>query len=98
VATYGQIASLAGLPGHARLVGYALHSLPDGSDVPWQRVINAKGEISLRSEGRWDVFQRGLLESEGVVFDSKGRVPLSRFRWRPRGASGKLRGAVCKGR
>jgi methylated-DNA-protein-cysteine methyltransferase-like protein len=77
------------------LVGYALHSLPEGSDVPWQRVINAKGEISLRSEG-WGGFQRGLLESEGVVFDSKGRVPLSIFGWRPRGGGGK-RVPVWKG-
>jgi methylated-DNA-protein-cysteine methyltransferase-like protein len=98
VATYGQIASLADLPGHARLVGYALHSLPEGSNVPWQRVINAKGEISLRTDGGWGGLQRGLLESEGVVFDSKGRVSLSRFRWRPRGGGRKPRGTMRSGR
>jgi methylated-DNA-protein-cysteine methyltransferase-like protein len=82
VATYGQIASLAGLGGHARQVGYALSSLPDGSKVPWHRVINAKGEVSLRSERGYDSEQRRLLEAEGVGFDERGRVSLARFRWR----------------
>ena len=54
VATYGQIATLAGLDGHARQVGYALHSLPDGSDIPWHRVINAKGERCQRQRTRGD--------------------------------------------
>jgi methylated-DNA-protein-cysteine methyltransferase-like protein len=84
VATYGQVAALAGIPGHARQVGYALHSLPDASDVPWQRVINAKGEVSPRSEGGWaEGYQRHLLEEEGVEFDGAGRVDLGRFRWEP---------------
>jgi methylated-DNA-protein-cysteine methyltransferase-like protein len=82
VATYGQIASLAGLGGHARQVGYALSSLPAGSGVPWHRVINAKGEVSLRSEKGFDNEQRRLLEAEGVAFDDRGRVPLAKFRWR----------------
>jgi methylated-DNA-protein-cysteine methyltransferase-like protein len=85
VATYGQVATLAGLPGHARLVGYALHALPSGSDVPWHRVINAKGEISLQPEGGGGIYQRKLLESEGVIFDSRGRVSLAEYGWRPRG-------------
>lgn len=84
VATYGQVAMLAGLPGHARQVGYALHALPPKSGVPWQRVINAKGEISLRSSTGEGGFQQALLEDEGVEFDRAGRVDLKRFGWRPR--------------
>lgn len=81
VATYGQVAALAGFPGHARQVGYALHALPEESDVPWQRVINAKGEVSERSEGGWEHYQRHLLEEESIVFDQSGRVDLDRYRW-----------------
>jgi methylated-DNA-protein-cysteine methyltransferase-like protein len=85
VATYGQIAEIAGLPGHARQVGYALRVLPENSAVPWHRVINARGEVSRRPsrDGEWE--QRKLLEAEGVVFSRSGRVALSRFRWLPRG-------------
>lgn len=84
VATYGQVASLAGIPGHARQVGYALHALPETSEVPWQRVINARGEVSPRSGLGWvEGYQRHLLEEEGVVFDECGRVDLGRFRWEP---------------
>jgi methylated-DNA-protein-cysteine methyltransferase-like protein len=81
VATYGQIAELAGLEGHARQVGYALHNLPAGSDVPWHRVINAKGEISERTGGDSHELQRMLLEAEGVEF-AKGRVDLGKHRWK----------------
>jgi len=81
VATYGQVARLAGMPGQARLVGYALHALRDGA-VPWQRVINARGEVSPRSFGGAEREQRCLLEDEGVEFDVRGRVPLTRYRWR----------------
>ncbi|MGB5174415.1 MAG: MGMT family protein [Thermoanaerobaculia bacterium] len=83
VATYGQIADLAELPGQARQVGYALHVLPTGSELPWHRVINARGEVSRRAELGWEGFQRQLLEEEGVVFDSAGRVDLRRYRWEP---------------
>lgn len=83
VATYGQVAAVAGLPGHARQVGYALHSLPEGSDLPWHRVINARGEVSPRSEGGWEHFQRHLLEEEGVRFNEAGRIDLQRYRWEP---------------
>jgi methylated-DNA-protein-cysteine methyltransferase related protein len=85
VATYGQIAELAGLDGHARQVGYALHNLPSRSNVPWHRVINAKGEISPRSAGDSHELQRLLLEAEGVELDLAGRVDLARFRWKKRG-------------
>jgi methylated-DNA-protein-cysteine methyltransferase related protein len=90
VATYGQIASLAGLPKRARLVGTALRETPDGLDLPWQRVINAGGRVSPRGGlGVEEGYQRHLLEEEGVVFSPGGRVDLERFGWdpdaRPRG-------------
>ena len=81
VATYGQIAELAGLSGHARQVGYALHNLPDRSDVPWHRVINARGEISPRTGGDSHELQRMLLEAEGVRFTPSARVDLQRYSW-----------------
>ena len=84
VATYGQVAVLAGLGGHARQVGYAMHALPKGSSVPWHRVINARGEISRRRRPGEELSQRMLLEREGVRFDARGRVALARFQWRPR--------------
>ncbi len=84
VATYGQIAELAGLEGHARQVGYALHALPSGSNVPWHRVINARGEISPRTSGDSHELQRLLLEAEGIVIDTRGRLDLKRFRWQTR--------------
>ena len=84
VATYGQIAALAGLRGQARLVGYALHALPAGSRVPWQRVINAQGMVSVRRSGAGsELNQRLRLEREGVRFDQRGRVALERYRWEP---------------
>jgi methylated-DNA-protein-cysteine methyltransferase-like protein len=86
VATYGQVARLAGLGAGARQVGYALAGLPTGSAVPWHRVINARGTISARSRFGPDVEQRIRLEREGVRFDAGGRVALGVFRWRPRGA------------
>ncbi|HZL86592.1 MAG TPA: MGMT family protein [Candidatus Krumholzibacteria bacterium] len=93
VATYGQVAALAGLPGHARLVGYTLHALPDNSPVPWHRVINTRGEVSPRGERGAELLQRALLEGEGVVFDARGRVALDRFAWRGRTLAVKPRAA-----
>ncbi len=85
VATYGQVAALAGLPGHARQVGYALHSSPGGLELPWQRVINSKGEVSPRSDpGLEEGYQRHLLEEEGVVFTLAGRVDLEKYQWEPK--------------
>jgi methylated-DNA-protein-cysteine methyltransferase-like protein len=84
VATYGQVAALAGLGRHARQVGYALHALPHGTTVPWHRVINARGEVSRRSATGDDVVQRLRLEAEGVAFDGRGRVDLELYQWRPR--------------
>ena len=84
VATYGQIAELAGVPGQARLVGYAMFALPRTTAVPWQRVINAQGRISMRGDGGGAALrQRMLLEREGVTFDARDRVPLSRYLWKP---------------
>jgi methylated-DNA-protein-cysteine methyltransferase related protein len=80
VTNYGTVARLAGLPGQARQVGYALHALPDQSAVPWHRVINAQGRISLDRSGPGR-YQRFLLESEGVRFDRSGRVDLQRYGW-----------------
>jgi methylated-DNA-protein-cysteine methyltransferase-like protein len=84
VATYGQVARLAGLPGHARQVGYALSALAGKSDVPWHRVVNAQGRISLRADDGPAAMVQGLrLEDEGVRFDDEGRISLPRFQWRP---------------
>jgi methylated-DNA-protein-cysteine methyltransferase-like protein len=83
VATYGQVAELARLPRQARLVGYALHALPEHSALPWHRVINARGRISLgRGTSGGDLSQRFRLEAEGIQFDANGRVSLRQFSWR----------------
>jgi len=82
VATYGQVARLAGMPGRARLVGYALSALRGQIPVPWHRVVNAQGRISCRSDsGSADLEQRLRLESEGVIFDAQDRIPLERYLW-----------------
>jgi len=84
VATYGQVASVAGLPGRARQVGYALHALSTESNLPWQRVVNSSGRISSRAEPGADHLQRILLEDEGVAFDDSGRISLKECQWNPR--------------
>lgn len=84
VASYGQVARVAGLVNAARQVGYALHALPSGSAVPWHRVLNAQGAVSLRNHNA--LTQRLLLTREGVRFDARGRVDLTRFGWKSRGA------------
>ena len=81
VATYGQIASLAGLPGHARQVGYALHASRPEDKLPWHRIINAKGEISLRSDPGFEGLQQAMLAAEGVVPGTNGKIDLKQFRW-----------------
>ena len=81
VATYGQIATLAGYYGQARQVGYALHAVPS-DDIPWHRVINTKGKISLNQEMGGAV-QRKMLEDEGVVFSESGVVKMAVFQWQP---------------
>lgn len=84
VASYGQVARVAGLASQARLVGYAMAALPDGTRVPWHRVVNAQGRVSPRATRGADSLQRALLEREGVRFDASGRIELARFGWRPR--------------
>lgn len=82
VATYGQVAALAGIEGRARQVGYALLHLPDRSGIPWHRVVNAQGQVSTRAGSDSMDLQRELLQAEGVIFDESGRLLLERFRWR----------------
>jgi len=86
VATYGQIAQLAGLPNQARRVGYALSAIDETrhGNVPWHRVVNARGDISLRTQPRYENIQRQRLEAEGVRLDPAGRIDLAIFQWRPR--------------
>lgn len=84
VATYGQVARLAGLGRHARQVGYALSALTTGSRVPWHRVINARGEVSRRARPGAELSQRMLLEREGHRFDPRGRLRLGKVQWKPR--------------
>jgi methylated-DNA-protein-cysteine methyltransferase-like protein len=82
VTTYGRIAELVG-GCTARMVGYAMAALKRGiaPDVPWQRVINARGKISIHGDGIGNAMQRSLLEQEGVEFDEHDRIDFSRFGW-----------------
>ncbi len=79
VATYGQVALGAGLPSQARLVGYALHRLPADANVPWHRVVNARGGISLDERFGAGGLQRALLEAEGVHFNGQGTIDLETY-------------------
>ncbi len=81
VAFYGQIAKLAGYPGYARQVVWALHSSSKKHKLPWHRVINSQGEIGLADEYRNR--QKLLLEKEGVEVDAYGKVDLKEFGWKP---------------
>ena len=83
VATYGQVAELAGLIGKPRVVGYALYRVVTDTDIPWHRVINAKGEVSRSAlrDGNDDL-QQLLLEEEGITF-VRGKIDLRQYRWRP---------------
>lgn len=84
VATYGQIARLADMPRHARLVGYALNALAAGNRLPWHRIINAKGQISERGDGgAAAAAQRRRLEREGVRFTANNTISLSCYQWHP---------------
>lgn len=83
VASYGQIARLAGLPKHARLVGYLLKHLDKESQIPWYRVINSQGRISVTHiDENGKNIQQDLLEAEGVYL-LNGKVSLKKFGWQP---------------
>ncbi|WP_312240339.1 MGMT family protein [Pantoea sp.] len=81
ITTYGDVARLAGSPRAARQVGGVLKRLPADSQLPWHRVINRQGQISLTGD---DLFrQRDALEAEGIEITDDGRVALDRYRWQP---------------
>jgi methylated-DNA-protein-cysteine methyltransferase-like protein len=92
VSTYGIVAEMAGMRGAARMVGYALHSLPSGSDVPWQRVVNAGGTISRHPDPLFMDLQRSLLEAEGIRFDASDRISLREFCWPKAPAASRSKG------
>ena len=80
VATYGQIAFIAGTQ-NPRLVGFALATLKDDTEIPWFRVINSKGKISFPEESERFKIQYSLLKNEGIIFDAKNRINLKQFGW-----------------
>ena len=80
IATYGQIAAIVG-DCSARVVGYAMAAIPSQRRLPWHRVMNRQGRVSVRRDGHPDLRQRRLLEAEGVVFDRGGRVDLTAYGW-----------------
>ena len=85
VVTYGQVALLAGAPGAARQVGFVLRAAGEAgaaSELPWHRVVNARGALSTYRLGYGEL-QRALLEAEGVVFGTNGTLALERYRWWP---------------
>lgn len=84
VVSYGGVAAMAGRPRAARAVGIIMRELPETSKVPWWRVINSRGEVSMREFGHGPMIQRKLLEKEGVEFDSAGRVDWERYGWNGR--------------
>ena len=94
VMTYGAIARALGNFRGARAVGWALRALPEGSSVPWHRVINSQGRISTRGRELSALLQRALLEEEGVQFDGQGRVDLEKYHWRMDG-EGTQEGSQC---
>jgi methylated-DNA-protein-cysteine methyltransferase-like protein len=81
VATYGQVAELSGLPRQARLVGYAMHALPQRSSVPWHRVVNAQGKISFRFAADAAAIQKQRLQREGVRINDRGVIDMNQYRW-----------------
>ena len=81
LATYGQVAELAGLPGRGRLVGHTLSQLPADTRLPWHRVVNSRGCLSFPSGGDRYALQRKKLEDEGIRFENE-RLSLRRFQWR----------------
>lgn len=85
VTSYGHIALLIGKPNAARAVGYALKAIPLElkDEIPWHRVINSKGEISIKNKPGADILQKKNLEEEGIVFENGSKVDLNKFGWFP---------------
>ena len=81
VATYGQIAFIAGTQ-NPRLVGFALATLKEGTDIPWFRVINSKGKISFPEQSDGFKIQYSLLQNEGIIFDTNNQINLKQFGWK----------------
>lgn len=84
VVTYGQVADLAAMPRAARQVGYALNALrgnDEYAELPWHRVVNAQGKVSVRAESGTEEYQQDLLMAEGVQFDNAGKLSLAEYRW-----------------
>ena len=79
VATYGQVACLAGNPHWARVVGYALHNNPDPPNIPCHRVVNTEGRIAAAFVFGGGNVQRQLLEGEGIIFESDGTIDLKKY-------------------
>jgi methylated-DNA-protein-cysteine methyltransferase-like protein len=92
IVSYGGVAALLGRPRAARGVGRALFELPDGSDVPWWRVVNRNGEISIKGVIHGPQRQRALLEREGVRFNARGRIDWRTFGWNGRAEDNEGRG------
>jgi len=82
VATYGQIARLAGKPGSARAVGWILNGMSEGHKLPWQRVLNSQGKISFPKKSAEFAEQKRLLSSEGVEISAQGRLDLETYQWK----------------
>ncbi len=80
VATYGQIATYAGNSRASRQVAWILHSSSGKDNLPWHRVINSKGRISLPHNGGYEM-QKGLLEEEGILFDKNDKINFNRYLW-----------------
>lgn len=81
ITTYGEVARMAGFPGYARHVGKALSRLPEGSKLPWHRVINSQGRISLQGDDL--LRQKEKLVAEGITVSPQGKVNLRQYRWHP---------------
>lgn len=81
VATYGQVARLAGIPKNSRQVGSVLGAMTSGSEVPWFRIINSQGRISDRGRPEMEAYQREQLENESVEFGPSGKIDLAKFGW-----------------
>lgn len=83
VASYGQIAALLDQPRAARTVGWALSQLPEQTTVPWHRVINSKGRVSIKSAQFTAALQQSMLEQEGIIFDGMGYCDMAIYQWQP---------------